>query len=238
MPQATPPSAFVLARVHRLEGWRPAASALGHAALRAYYASLRWDITDATRSLLHYSGTPRIIVVWHNRSLIMPAIFRRYMEPERIACLVSASRAGAWETDLFERLGLRVVRGSSTRRSIHALRELIRLNREGCDLGLSPDGPSGPVGRCKPGALMLARQTGAPLLLISANARAAWRPRTWDRHFIPLPGNRITVRAQQLPAFPKSVSDEEAARVIESTLHSLTLDSLTLFKPTPCSSST
>ncbi len=168
------------------------------AGIRLYYRSLRLRPDAATRELLRTSRPPRVIVVWHNRSLVAPAIFRRFLEPERIACLVSPSRMAAWESDCFRKLRLRVVRGSTTRRSISALREMMRELRAGHDVGISPDGPSGPLYSVQPGALALARKVEVPLLLIAANASRARRLHTWDRHLVPLPRARLTVRMREI----------------------------------------
>jgi lysophospholipid acyltransferase (LPLAT)-like uncharacterized protein len=134
-----------------------------------------------------------MIVVWHNRSLVAPEMFRRFFDPSRIACLISPSRMAAWEVDYFRRFHLRAIRGSTTRRSIQAAREILQQLRAGNDIGISPDGPSGPLYTFRPGAVALARKAGVPLLLAIPNCRKAFRLKTWDRHMIPCPFARIEV---------------------------------------------
>ena len=73
-------------------------------------------------------------------------------------------------------------------------RELARLGREGASPVASPDGPFGPYRRAKPGALIVARESGLPLQPWAIGARPSirlgWR---WDRHVVPLPFSRIRV---------------------------------------------
>ncbi|HVM24049.1 MAG TPA: hypothetical protein VM253_01455 [Candidatus Limnocylindrales bacterium] len=73
-------------------------------------------------------------------------------------------------------------------------REMARLGREGSSLVVSPDGPFGPYRHAKPGALIVARESGLPLQPWAVMARPAIRlKRRWDRHVVPLPFCRIRV---------------------------------------------
>ena len=72
--------------------------------------------------------------------------------------------------------------------------ELARLGREGASPGVSPDGPSGPYRRAKPGALIVAREAGVPIQPWAVAVRPPWRLRNrWDRHLLPLPFCRLRV---------------------------------------------
>lgn len=72
--------------------------------------------------------------------------------------------------------------------------ELARIGREGASPVVSPDGPSGPYRRAKPGALIVAREAGVPLQPWAVAVRPPWRLRSrWDRHLVPLPFCRLRV---------------------------------------------
>jgi lysophospholipid acyltransferase (LPLAT)-like uncharacterized protein len=161
--------------------------------LQAWLRSWRMSLDEPSRSLLQTTPSPRMIVVWHNRSLVAPEMFRRFFDPSRIACLISPSRMAAWEVAYFQRFQLRAIRGSTTRRSIQAAREILQQLRNDNDIGISPDGPSGPLYTFQPGAVALARKAGVPLLLAIPNCRSAFRLKTWDRHMVPAPFARIEV---------------------------------------------
>jgi lysophospholipid acyltransferase (LPLAT)-like uncharacterized protein len=73
-------------------------------------------------------------------------------------------------------------------------RELARLGREGATLAVSPDGPEGPYRRAKPGALIVARESGLALHPWAVVARPSVRLNgRWDRHVVPLPFGRLRV---------------------------------------------
>jgi lysophospholipid acyltransferase (LPLAT)-like uncharacterized protein len=66
--------------------------------------------------------------------------------------------------------------------------ELARLGGEGASPVVSPDGPFGPYRRAKPGALIVARESGLPIQPWAVAVRPAIRLRNrWDRHIVPLP---------------------------------------------------
>ena len=72
--------------------------------------------------------------------------------------------------------------------------ELARLGREGATPVVSPDGPFGPYRRAKPGALVVARESGLPILPWAIVVRPPFRlRRRWDRHVVPLPFSRLRV---------------------------------------------
>lgn len=164
--------------------------------LQLYFRTWRIRTDAATREALARAGPPRLLVVWHNRSLPMPEVFRRCFDPERVVCLISPSKLAAWEVAFFREFRLRVVRGSSTRRSVQAALEMLKALRAGRDVGISPDGPSGPLYTFQLGAVAIARKAGVPVLLAIPNCRAARRLRTWDRHLVPLPFARIDFKAR------------------------------------------
>jgi len=166
--------------------------------LRLYYASLRIRMDPDEERVLRDVSRPVVGLIWHNRSFIVPMVFRLTRQPEKCLCLVSPSKAAAWEEALFRALGVPSARGSSSRRSIQAVRELIHANAAGQDIYISPDGPSGPRYVFKRGAIAAARITKAPMLLIGVECQAAWRPKTWDRHLFPMPFSKVVLRAKRL----------------------------------------
>ena len=69
---------------------------------------------------------------------------------------------------------------------------LARLAEEGFSLIITPDGPFGPAHVAKPGALIVARESGLPLVPWAMTVRPAIRlTGRWDRQYLPLPFCRI-----------------------------------------------
>lgn len=168
--------------------------------LQLYFRTWRIRMDEASRKAFQQASPPRLVVVWHNRSLPMPEVFRRCFNPEKVVCLISPSKLAAWEVAFFHQFRLQVVRGSTTRRSVQAAREMLRGLRSGNDVGISPDGPSGPLYSFQLGAIAIARKAGVPMLLAIPNCRRARRLNTWDRHLVPWPFARIDFRARLIAA--------------------------------------
>jgi lysophospholipid acyltransferase (LPLAT)-like uncharacterized protein len=94
-------------------------------------------------------------------------------------------------------------------------RELARLGREGASLAVSPDGPFGPYRRAKPGALIVARESGLPLQPWAVAARPSLRLNgRWDRHVVPLPFGRMHI----VEAEPMNVGAREPIRPLLARL--------------------
>jgi lysophospholipid acyltransferase (LPLAT)-like uncharacterized protein len=141
---------------------------------------------------------PSVVLLWHNRLFLVPWALKnlRYMRP--VCGLVSASRDGANLAALFKFIGIRTVRGSSSRLGREALQELIRQCREGNDVAVTPDGPRGPVYSMRPGAVLAARRVNAPMVLLGFHCTRAWRLGSWDRFLIPWPFSRVVLRSEVL----------------------------------------
>jgi len=166
-------------------------------------------------------GTPVIFVFWHGQLLPLVHIHRR----EGIVVLVSEHADGEYITRIIERSGFGTVRGSSTRGGTTGLRALVRAARAGNDLALTPDGPRGPRGELKPGALLVAQLTGRPIIPLAVGASRGWRLGSWDGFLVPAPLS--TVEVEYLPPrfVPREASRGELATMaldIGADLNALT----------------
>ncbi|MFO0773124.1 MAG: lysophospholipid acyltransferase family protein [Nitrospiraceae bacterium] len=137
---------------------------VGAAVLRGLAASIRMERRGAEVMDTYYArGTSMIFAFWHSRQLMMPFAYRG----RQIHVLISQHRDGEIIARLISRFDFRAVRGSSTRGGARALRELIRVGREGKDLCVTPDGPKGPAQVAQAGAIELAKATGLPIVPVT-----------------------------------------------------------------------
>ena len=74
---------------------------------------------------------------------------------------------------------------------------------------LTPDGPSGPPLRAKPGAVMLAQLSGAPILPMACAVDRAWRLSSWDRLILPQPFSRVVMAYGAPLSVPRELSSAE-----------------------------
>lgn len=182
--------------------------------LRALNLTLRWQVDAATAArirALQTSGTPPfILALWHNRLLVLPFAWEKYMRRirPRAFVLTSLSGDGEWLARLAARFGFDAVRGSARRRGPEAVRELAGRLRAGHDVAVTPDGSRGPVYALKGGVVLLAQLSGAPVVPVSVEFSRAWRLRSWDRFFIPKPFARVTLRVGEPFTVPPTTTTE------------------------------
>lgn len=183
------------------------------ALLRGWGRTLRMQADPETLARLTKSDEPAAIVIWHNRLFISAEIFRRYRFKRRVYGLVSASKDGAWLAAFYSMIGLTPVRGSSSNFGREAGKALIEVMRAGHDIGITPDGPRGPIYEVEPGVLVVTRRNNAPMILVGAEFGPAKRLRSWDRFYIPWPFTRIRMRCTVLPAKNPDGTKLDAAQV-------------------------
>ena len=206
------------ASINEVGGWRRAALWLLALVVRLWGRTLRLEADPDTLARLTKSDEPAVITLWHNRLFLSAEIFRRYRTRRHVYGLVSASKDGAWLAAFYRMVGIVPVRGSSNNFGREAARILIDKMRAGHDIGITPDGPRGPLYTVEPGVLVVARRMNAPMILLGAEFGRAWRLKSWDRFAIPWPFSRIkmrcTVLRPQNEAGEKPGADEVRAALL------------------------
>lgn len=195
-----------------------------HKVLFCWYLTWRISCDAEAEKLLTPEGSKaKIIVFWHNRLMIVPMLVHAfYRKKLRIIALVSSSSDGAYLAELLRYYNAGTARGSSSKRSLTATRELIRYLKEGCLIGITPDGPRGPKYVLKPGAVMVAKVCRAPIALLSADYSSAWKlNRAWDGFMLPKPFARIHFKAKLYNELPEG-DYETVANTLQTELLALT----------------
>ena len=182
--------------------------------VRLWGMSLRFDSTHEDERNMSKCDVPVAFVLWHNRLFLASEIHRRYRPTRPLYALISASKDGAWLEAFFSMVGgLRATRGSSSRLGREAANELVEVQREGNDIGITPDGPRGPCYDFKPGGVIVPRRTGAPLLLVGGDFGPAWRVNSWDRFYLPVPFSKVRVRCELVENSELKDRDAAVARI-------------------------
>ena len=141
-----------------------------------------WETFEAA-----YSRKPNTInAFWHNRLFLLAWHWRDIDS----GIIISESFDGEYISRTAQRLGMSVIRGSSTRGGSKALRNMVKLVRDGMRMSITIDGPKGPRYKVKSGALLLAAKTGVPVLPVLAEAKDFWEVNSWDRLIVPKPFTR------------------------------------------------
>ena len=199
--------------MYEISGWRRAVLWPFALLVKLWGMSLRFEASPEDVRNYSKRDEPVAMVLWHNRLFLAAEILRRYRQGRTPYALVSASQDGAWLTAFFSLMGLRAVRGSSSRLGREAASDLVEVMRAGYDIGITPDGPRGPRYELKPGAIIVPRRTGAPLLLIGGEFASTWRLRSWDRFYLPKPFSRVRMRCELVANDQLADRDAAAARI-------------------------
>ena len=167
--------------------------AFGYHLLRAWAATLRFQIDDRAAVVGTTPDERYIGALWHNRLLLLPHVLRSYLPNRKGAALISPSRDGDLLADLVQRFGYDVVRGSSSRRGVAAMLQLADIIAGGRDAVITPDGPRGPAYRLGGGIVFLAQKSGAAVVPINMEYESYWRLKSWDRFILPRPFSSVRV---------------------------------------------
>lgn len=105
-----------------------------------------------------------------------------------------------------------------------ALRAMEDALRDGHDIVIAVDGPSGPAGHVRPGALWLARRTGCPIIPVGTAATPSIALPRWDRMILPLPGAKVAhVFGQPLQLPTKFALEDKYLQSMANALNEMTL---------------
>src|SRR5256885_15608459 len=94
---------------------------------------------------------------------MLPRVFDPSFPTRQSYGLISASRDGDMIANWIERAGYGTIRGSSSRKSVGALRQLMETLAGDGNVLFTPEGPRGPAYQVSPGVTFLAPKSGGPI---------------------------------------------------------------------------
>jgi lysophospholipid acyltransferase (LPLAT)-like uncharacterized protein len=195
--------------------------------LNVWFSSCRVKIVGKEIHERYITSDYKVVgATWH-RGAIFLVWFFRHAHP---MIMFSKSKDGDLLSEFARKLGVIPIRGSSTRSGRSAFSGMRRyLNQPGNRKAATVlDGPKGPACVAKKGMIVLAKETGVPLLPISVSANSAITfKKTWDKTMVPLPFSRVTVMYKEPWHVSKEITDEELERLrceVENTLNKMKQD--------------
>ena len=156
-----------------------------------------WDASTS-------DGRIPIYTFWHDCIFLSTYYWRQ----RGIVVMTSQSFDGEYIARFIQRFGYGAARGSSTRGSVGAVIEMIRLMRLSQPAAFTIDGPKGPRHVAKMGAVILAKKTGNPILPFTVTPARSWSfTKSWDLFVIPKPFTHARLEMAR-PIFVRSNADE------------------------------
>lgn len=153
---------------------------------------------------------PLVLAFWH--SCIFPAIYA--WRNLQIRVMSSDSFDGEYTGRIIRKFGFVKVRGSSSKGAVRALLGLRREIEQGWTVAFTIDGPRGPRYVAKPGPVVLARATGAPMVAFHIALEKSWILNTWDKSMIPKPFSRALLRVSRKIYVSENSGDVERERYL------------------------
>jgi lysophospholipid acyltransferase (LPLAT)-like uncharacterized protein len=164
---------------------------------------------------------PMIIAFWHGQHFMMPFLKRKEY---RAKVLISRHRDGEINAIAAERLDVGTVRGSGDhgtefhrKGGVTAFKAMLRvLEEEKVNMALTADVPK-VARKAGLGIIMLARESGRPILPVAIATSRFKRLNNWDRSVIHLPFGRGVIAAGEIIWVPPD-ADTEAMQALRLQL--------------------
>ena len=173
---------------------------------------------------------PAIFAFWHGQHFM--TAFVKTKESQRVKVLISRHRDGEYNAIAAERLGIGTIRGSGDHGSafhrkggVGAFKEMVRSLEQGYNVALTADVPkrSRVAGL---GIIMLARESGRPIMPFAMVTSRYWRLKNWDRTTINLPFSRGALVGGDIIMVPPDATPEVMEKLrmrLEATLNEVTV---------------
>jgi lysophospholipid acyltransferase (LPLAT)-like uncharacterized protein len=172
---------------------------------------------------------PAIFAFWHGQHFMTP--FVRVKGSYRAKVLISRHRDGEYNAIAAERLGVGTIRGSGDhgaafhrKGGVGAFKEMVRALEDNYNVALTADVPK----RARIaglGIIMLARETGRPIMPFAMVTSRFIRLKNWDRTTINLPFGRgalVGIKEINVPPDADAALMEELRLDLEATLNEAT----------------
>jgi lysophospholipid acyltransferase (LPLAT)-like uncharacterized protein len=187
--------------------------------LRFVFLTARWKIVDPQGiPLLNFNYQSTIILAWHNRIGIAPFFLRRI---KNLYALASSHRDGmiiAWVLKFFS---AKIIAGSTNRDAMSALKNIIKTLKEGGNVGISPDGPRGPVYKINSNLVSAAKLSNASIIMVGVYITSYVELKSWDKFIFPLPFARGVIVVDYPRSIDKDIDIEQANISLEERLNLL-----------------
>ena len=172
---------------------------------------------------------PAIFVFWHGQHFMTP--FIKTKESYRAKVLISRHRDGEFNALAVERLGIGTIRGSGDhsgafhrKGGVGAFLEMVRALEDGCNMATTADVPK----RARVaglGAIMLARESGRPIIPFAMVTSRFIRLKNWDSTTINLPFGRgavVGIEPVYVPPDADAATMEKLRQHVEELLNEAT----------------
>ena len=158
-----------------------------------------------------------ILVSWHGKVLGL----MEHLKHKEYFALVSQSRDGDLIADIAKKFGYSFFRGSSNKGGKEAIKNIDDFFKKnsGAKIIITPDGPTGPEHKVKPGALILSQNSGRPIIPMIVDVKSSWKFKNWHTFYLSKPFSKMRVVFGEPLYFNKNEDIEIGTQKIEDALN-------------------
>ncbi|MDP3148430.1 MAG: lysophospholipid acyltransferase family protein [Ignavibacteria bacterium] len=151
-----------------------------------------------------------VLAFWHG-TMVIPWFAHRNL---KLLAIISQSQDGDLLAKILRKWNYKVVRGSSSKGGEVALQIMIDHAKHECAVAITPDGPRGPNFKMKAGAVITAKKSGVPLVLVGAGYKSKLKLHSWDNFEVPLPFSKVQLVYSEPILIDKNLTRDETSKII------------------------
>jgi len=127
---------------------------------------------------------PKIFLAWHGR---VAGLLVKGSKSDGLQVVASAHGDGDFISIVLKHFDYQVIRGSSRKQRLGAMKEIMEIDKENLRLFITPDGPKGPAFKVKGSVLSIAQKYDVPIISLTSSVTKAITLNTWDHFVLPIP---------------------------------------------------
>ena len=190
--------------------------------IRIYCWTFRLTVENEKIWLDYLKGGGVVLLcTWHQQFFSAIRYFQKY-KIFKPSIMISQSGDGEVIAGVAKLTGWHPVRGSSSKNGRKALSNIIAELKETKLAAHILDGPRGPAGVVKAGAIRLAHAADAVIVPFHVTTKNAWYFNSWDKFFLPKPFSRVSLHFGKPIKFDKvtdPASFEVQRKQLEEIMH-------------------
>jgi len=126
-----------------------------------------------------------VCVCWHGELFMSPQAYRKIHKKHKASAIISSHFDGSLIASTLNMLGIRPLRGSSSKGAKQVLFQAFKSIKSGEEVLITPDGPRGPRHHMSDGAIGIALKSKLPVFVMNYKAKNYWQLNSWDKFVIP-----------------------------------------------------
>lgn len=163
------------------------------------------------------NSVPLLYAFWHGFIWIPVYYYRN----RNYITLSSLSRDGEYMTAVLHRFGWKVIRGSSSKGGTRSVLKLYKELLHGGITVLTPDGPTGPRHKVKPGIIYLQEKSDGYIVPLGIAVDKKIELDSWDKFNIPLPFTKTVLKIGRPLQLSSDYTIDKRCQLLEDEINRL-----------------